>query len=66
MYEPENFRSKVLGAISKSIVETKKSLGISGAVEVEGLENPVSVMQFNDKDIIVFIDYKLKITTKGS
>jgi hypothetical protein len=66
LYDPEKFRGKLLGEISKSIAETKKSLGISGTVGVEGLENSVSVMQFNEKDIVVFISYKLKIQTKGT
>lgn len=66
LYEPEKYRNQLLGAISKSIAETKKSLGISGVVGVEGLENPVSVMQFNEKDTIIFINYKLKIQTKGA
>lgn len=66
IYEPEKYRSQILGAIAKSITETKKSLGISGLVGVEGLENPVSVMQFNEKDTIIFINYKLKIQSKGS
>jgi len=64
LYDPEKYRGQILGAISKSIIETKKSLGISGIVSVEGLENPVSVMQFNEKDIVMFINYKLKMRTK--
>ena len=66
LYEPEKYRGQILGAISKSIIETKKSLGISGMVGIEGLENPVSVMQFNEKDTLIFINYKLKMQTKGS
>jgi hypothetical protein len=62
--DPEKYREKILGAISKSIVETKKSLSIAGTVEIDGLENQVSVMQLNEKEVVLFINYKLKIQTK--
>jgi len=64
LYDPEKYRGQILGTISQTIAETKKSLGMSGTISVEGLENPVSVMQFNDKDTVVFINYKLKLQTK--
>ncbi len=66
LYDPEKYRGQLLGSISKSIVETKRSLGIPGAVRIDGLENPVSVMQLNEKDTFIFINYKLRLKTKGS
>lgn len=66
LYDPEKYRGQILGLIAKSISETKKSMGISGVVRIEGLENPVSVMQFNEKDTVIFINHKLTLKTKGS
>lgn len=64
LYDPEKFRGQLLASISKAIAETKKSLGMKGAIEVEGLENPVSVIQVNEKDTAVFIRYRFKIQTR--
>jgi hypothetical protein len=62
--EPEKYRGHILEAVSKSIAESKKSLGFSGSVEVDGLENPVSVMQLNEAEVALFINYSLSIQTK--
>lgn len=62
--DPEKYRSTILESISKSITETKKSLGVAGSVEVDGLESPVSVMQLNEADVALFINYRLRIQTK--
>lgn len=64
--DPENHRSQLLGLIAKSITETKKSLGLAGAVEVSGLESPVAVMQMNESEVVLFINYRLKIETRAS
>ncbi|MEK6761111.1 MAG: hypothetical protein AABY96_00215 [Nitrospirota bacterium] len=62
--EPEKYRAQILDLISKSIAESKKSLGLSGSVEVDGLESPVSVMQLNEAEVALFINYRLSIQTK--
>jgi hypothetical protein len=62
--DPEKYRSQILESISKSIAESKKSLALSGSVEVDGLENPVSVMQLNEAEVALFINYRLSIQTK--
>jgi hypothetical protein len=64
--DPEKYRNQLLGLIAKSITDTKKSLGIVGSVEVGGLENPVAVMQINESEVALFINYKLRIETKGT
>jgi hypothetical protein len=64
MNEPEKYRVQILESISKSITESKKSLGLSGSVEVDGLENPVSVMQLDEAEVVLFINYRLSIQTK--
>lgn len=63
--EPEQYRNQLLKLISKSISETKKSLGVAGSVELDGLENPVAVMQLNEKEVVLFINYRFRIQTKA-
>ncbi|MDH5640137.1 MAG: hypothetical protein OEY28_02500 [Nitrospira sp.] len=64
LHDPERYRADILKLIAKSIKETKSSAGFSGPVEVDGLENPVSVMQLNETEVALFINYRLKIQTK--
>jgi len=64
--EPENYRSQVLGLIARSVAEARKSLGATGVVEVEGLENPVSVMQLNDREVLLFINYRLRVQSRAT
>jgi hypothetical protein len=63
--EPENYRTQLLGLIAKSVAEARKSLGAAGLVEVEGLENPVSVMQSNDREVLLFINYRLRVQSRA-
>jgi hypothetical protein len=65
MDEPEKFRTQLLGLIAKSAAEAKKLLGASGPAEVDGLENAVAVMQANDSEVVVFINYRTKIHLFG-
>jgi len=62
--DPERFRPQLLGLISKSVAETRKLLGASGPIDLEGLESPVAVMQVNESDVVVFINYRAKIQLK--
>ena len=64
--EPEQYRSQLLGLIAKSVADAKKSLGSVGVVDVEGLENPVTVMQLNDREVVLFINYRLRIQTRAT
>ncbi len=66
MNEPEKYRAQILESISKAIVETKKALGMAGSVEVDGLENPVSVMQLDESEVVLFINYRLRIRTNAT
>lgn len=63
--EPEKYRSQLLGLIANSVADARKSLGSGGFVEVEGLEHPVSVMQVTDREVLLFIQYRLRVQTKG-
>lgn len=62
--EPEKYRNQLFGLIAKSVVEAKKSLGAVAFVELEGLENPVTVMQLNDREVLLLINYRLRVQAK--
>jgi hypothetical protein len=64
--EPEKYRNQMLGLIAKSVAEAKKALGTVAFVEVEGLEKPVTVMQLNDREVLLFINYRLRVQTKAT
>ena len=64
--EPEKYRNQLLGLIAKSVAEARKSLGPVGSVDIDGLENPVTVMQLNDREIVLFINYRLRVQTKAT
>lgn len=63
--EPEKYRGEVLGLIAKSVAEARKSLGAASLVDVEGLENAVSVMQSNDREVLLFISYRLRVQNRA-
>jgi hypothetical protein len=66
MDDPERFRPQLLGLISKSAAEARRLLGGSGPVEIEGLENSVAVMQVNESEVVVFINYRARIQIKAT
>ena len=66
MDDPEKFRPQLLGLISKSAIEARKLLGANGPAEIDGLENSVAVTQFNESEVVVFINYRAKIQLGGA
>jgi hypothetical protein len=66
MDDPERFRPQLLGLISRSAVEARKLLGTSGPAEIEGLENVVTVMQVNESDVVLFINYRFRIQLRAT
>lgn len=58
---PERFRSRLLALIQKDVTQVRSALGSQKTFEVSGLENPVLVMQRDDKNVAVYIPYRLKI-----
>ncbi len=57
---PNKYRSQLLEQIKTEIFTTKKVLGAEYKVEISGLENPVIVKQKNDKQVTLFIDYRVQ------
>jgi len=66
MDDPERFRPQLLGLIAKAAAEARKSLGATGPIDIDGLESPVAVMQLNDSDVVLFINYRARIQLKAS
>ena len=64
--DPEKYRSQLLGLIAKSVADARKSLGPVGLVEVEGLENPVTVVQWSDREVVLFINYRLRLHARAT
>jgi hypothetical protein len=63
--EPEKYRSEILGLIAKSVAEARKSLGSASLADIEGLENAVSVMQLNDWEVLLFINYRMRVQNRA-
>jgi hypothetical protein len=65
MDDPEKYRPQLLGLISKSASETRKLMNATGPLQIEGVENPVSVMELNESDVMLFIDYRMTVQMKA-
>ena len=59
---PHNYRGKLLGKVKAEIKATKEALGSNYKVSISGLENPVIVRQKNDKQVTLFIDYRIQFS----
>lgn len=59
---PEHLRSRLLSLIRKDIEQTKAELGNPKSFEVSGLESPVAVMQRDDRNVVVYLPYRLKVS----
>jgi hypothetical protein len=64
--DPERFRPQLLGLISKSVTEARKLLGANGPAEIDGLESSVAVTQVNESEVVVFINYRVRVHLSGS
>ena len=61
---PEQYRAKLLGVIAEEIKKTREALAAQASVTVEGLESPVMVQQAGDRNVRLFLNYSLAITTE--
>ncbi len=59
--DPERFRSKLLGLIKEDVNQTKTALGGAPGIEIAGIEAPVAVVQKNDRDVTLFLPYRLTL-----
>lgn len=61
---PEQYRAKVLGEIAQEVQKTREAISAKGSVKVEGLESSVMVRQADDRNVELFLNYSLSITTE--
>ena len=59
---PNQYRNQLLEKIKVEINATKETLGSNYRVMISGLENPVVVRQKNDKQVTLFIDYRVQFS----
>ena len=64
--DPEKHRAQLLALVAKSVADTRRALGVSGAAQLEGLEAPVGVMQLNESDVVIWLGYRLRVDVKAS
>lgn len=60
--EPQQYRSELLSKIRSEIDSTKEAMGSKYKVSISGLENPVVVRQKNDKQVTLFVDYRIQLS----
>jgi hypothetical protein len=61
---PEQYRAKVLGQIAQEVQKTREAISANGSVKVEGLESSVMVRQADDRNVELFLNYSLSISTE--
>jgi len=59
---PNKYRKQLLTLIREEITNTKAALGANYKVTISGLENPVIVNQKSDKQVTLFIDYRVEFS----
>ncbi len=64
---PEQYRSKLLKRMVQQLTDTIGATGdaFGRNVKLEGLESPVYVRQVNDKEVEVFLNYSLTMSSAG-
>lgn len=59
--EPQQYRAQILKLIAEDAARTRDGMIPGGHFEVAGLEGPVLVRQLDDRDVELFIDYRLAV-----
>jgi hypothetical protein len=59
--DPEQYRGRLLPLIAKDVEHTRSAIGNSKSYEVSGLESPVLVMQQDEKNVVVFLPFRLMV-----
>ena len=60
---PEQHRAKLLEQIAQEAKKTRDAFYTDAGIRVEGLESSVMVRQADDRNVELFLDYSLSITT---
>jgi hypothetical protein len=59
--EPQQYRAQILKLIAEDATHTRDAMIPGGQFKLEGLEGPVLVRQLDERDVELFIDYRLAI-----
>jgi hypothetical protein len=59
--DPEQYRDRLLPLIAREAEHDRKAIGNVKSFEVSGLESPVMVMQQDERNVVVFIPFRLKV-----
>jgi len=59
---PEQYRAKLLGLIAEEIKKTREGVASQGNVKVEGLEGSVLLRQADERNVELFLSYKLSLS----
>ncbi len=59
---PEQHRTQLLGLLAAEIRKTREAMAAQGNVRVEGLEGPVLVRRLDERNVELFLGYKLSFT----
>lgn len=59
---PQNYRGQLLEKVKAEINSTKEVLGVGHKATISGLENPVIVRQKDDRQVTLFLDYRVQFS----
>jgi hypothetical protein len=60
---PEQYRAKLISQLAQEVHDMRRAIWSGGSVKVEGLESSVLVRQVDDRNVELFLDYSLSLTT---
>lgn len=61
---PEQYRGKLLDLIAQEARNTRNALTVQGSLTVHGLESSVMVRQADDRQIELYLNYTLSVTSE--
>jgi hypothetical protein len=62
--DSQQYRPQLLKLIAEDATKARESLAAGAQIKIEGLENPVSVRQVDDREVELFIRYRTAIEKK--
>jgi len=63
--DAQQYRPQLLKIVAEEAVRTRDALVAGGQIELSGLEGPVWVRQVDDRDVELYLDYKLAVGSAG-
>jgi hypothetical protein len=63
--DPQQYRPQLLKLVAAEAARTRDALAPGGETVLSGLEGPVWVRQVDDRDVELFLDYRLAVRSAG-